>query len=146
MLLPGVKVYLDIEQANGERLSKTGSYPQGLAQYLGELAGAAESVAPLYTAEKFAPADDASFAEGEGAAWVLGWFAEQVPSESYVSLIPTVAGGTHESGLRSGVFDAVKAFIEHHGLLPRGVKLQQDDVCARMALSLIHISEPTRPY
>ncbi|MGB7988522.1 MAG: DNA topoisomerase IV subunit B [Candidatus Methylophosphatis roskildensis] len=136
VLLPGVKVYLDIEQANGERLSKTWSYPQGLAQYLGELAGAAESVAPLYTAEKFAPADDASFAEGEGAAWVLGWFAEQVPSESYVNLIPTVAGGTHESGLRSGVFDAVKAFIEHHGLLPRGVKLQQDDVCARMAFVL----------
>ena len=136
VLLPGVKVYLDIEQANGERLSKTWSYPQGLAQYLGELAGAAESVAPLYTAEKFAPADDASFAEGEGAAWVLGWFAEQVPSESYVNLIPTVAGGTHESGLRSGVFDAVKAFIEHHGLLPRGVKLQQDDVCSRMAYVL----------
>lgn len=136
VLLPGVKVYLDIEQANGERLSKTWSYPQGLAQYLGELAGSAESVAPLYTAEKFAPADDASFAEGEGASWVLGWFAEQVPSESYVNLIPTVAGGTHESGLRSGVFDAVKAFIEHHGLLPRGVKLQQDDVCARMAFVL----------
>ena len=67
---------------------------------------------------------------------MLGWFAEPVPSESYVNLIPTVAGGTHESGLRSGVFDAVKAFIEHHGLLPRGIKLQQEDVCARMAFVL----------
>ena len=110
--------------------------PAGAGQYLGELAGSSEPVAPLYAAEKFAPADDANFAEGEGAAWALGWFAEPVPSESYVNLIPTVAGGTHESGLRSGVFDAVKAFIEHHGLLPRGVKLQQEDVCARMAFVL----------
>ncbi|HMV55070.1 MAG TPA: DNA topoisomerase IV subunit B [Rhodocyclaceae bacterium] len=136
VLLPGVKVFLDIEQAGGETLSKTWSYPQGLAQYLNELAGGIEPVAPLYAAEKFAPADDASFAEGEGAAWVLGWFAEAVASESYVNLIPTVAGGTHESGLRAGVFDAVKSFIEHHGLLPRGVKLQQEDVCARMAFVL----------
>lgn len=136
VLLPGVKVYLEIEQPGGDRLSKTWSYPQGLAQYLGEMTGEAESAAPLYAAEKFAPADDANFAEGEGAAWVLGWFAEPVPSESYVNLIPTVAGGTHESGLRSGVFDAVKSFIEHHGLLPRGIKLQQEDVCARMAFVL----------
>jgi topoisomerase-4 subunit B len=51
-------------------------------------------------------------------------------------LIPTVAGGTHESGLRAGVFEAVKSFIEHRALLPRGVKLQQDDVCSRMAFVL----------
>jgi topoisomerase-4 subunit B len=57
-------------------------------------------------------------------------------SESYVNLIPTVAGGTHESGLRAGVFEAVKSFIEHRALLPRGVKLQQDDVCGRMAFVL----------
>ena len=57
-------------------------------------------------------------------------------SESYVNLIPTVAGGTHESGLRAGVFEAVKSFIEHRALLPRGVKLQQDDVCSRMAFVL----------
>ena len=136
VLLPGVKVYLDQEQADGRLLTKTWSYPEGLPQYLREQAGGAEPVAPLFAAEKFVGADDEAFAEGEGAAWVLGWFAENVPSESYVNLIPTVAGGTHESGLRAGVFDAVKSFIEHHGLLPRGVKLQQDDVCARMAFVL----------
>jgi topoisomerase-4 subunit B len=32
--------------------------------------------------------------------------------ESYVNLIPTVAGGTHESGLKDGLFAAVKGFIE----------------------------------
>jgi topoisomerase-4 subunit B len=136
VLLAGVKVVLEIEQPDGKTLSKTWSYPQGLPQYLRELAGGVEPVAPLYSGEKYAASEDAAFAEGEGAAWVLGWFAEAVPSESYVNLIPTVAGGTHESGLRAGVFEAVRAFVEHHGLLPRGVKLQQEDVCARMAFVL----------
>ena len=136
VLLPGVKVCLDQEQADGQLLTKTWSYPEGLPQYLREQSGGAEPVAPFFAAEKFVGADDEAFSEGEGAAWVLGWFAESVPSESYVNLIPTVAGGTHESGLRVGVFEAVRSFIEHHGLLPRGVKLQQDDVCARMAFVL----------
>jgi topoisomerase-4 subunit B len=136
VLLPGVKVLLDIEQADGSMLSKTWTYPQGLAGYLAELAGEQAPVAPAYAAEKYAGADDALFAEGEGAAWAFAWFAEALPSESYVNLIPTVAGGTHESGLRAGVFEAVKSFIEHHALLPRGVKLQQDDVCGRMAFVL----------
>ena len=136
VLLPGVAVMLDVEQADGSMLSKTWRYPDGLAGYLAELAAGQEAVAPIYAAEQYASGEDESFAEGEGAAWALGWFAEAMGSESYVNLIPTVAGGTHESGLRSGVFDAVKSFIEHHALLPRGVKLQQEDVCGRMAFVL----------
>ncbi|HZV54578.1 MAG TPA: DNA topoisomerase IV subunit B, partial [Rhodocyclaceae bacterium] len=136
VLLPGVAVMLDVEQADGSMLSKTWRYPDGLAGYLAELAAGQEAVAPIYAGENYASGEDESFAEGEGAAWALGWFAESLPSESYVNLIPTVAGGTHESGLRSGVFEAVKSFIEHHALLPRGVKLQQEDVCGRMAFVL----------
>ena len=136
VLLSGVSVRLDIEQASGPALTKTWSYPDGLAGYLREQAGDLEPVAPLYTAEKYADKDDATFAPGEGAAWVIGWFEQSVPSESFVNLIPTVAGGTHESGLRAGVFDAVKSFIEHHALLPRGVKLQQEDVAGRMSFVL----------
>ncbi|MDO8347603.1 MAG: DNA topoisomerase IV subunit B [Rugosibacter sp.] len=136
VLLPGVKVRLDIEQSDGSTSSKTWSYPQGLAGYLEELAGAAEAVAPLYAAEKFADAEHPDFAPGEGAAWAIGWFSDPVPSESYVNLIPTVVGGTHESGLKAGVFEAVKTFIEQRALLPRGVKLQQDDVAGRMAFIL----------
>ena len=136
VLLPGVQVKLDIEQADGAMLGKTWRYPEGLAGYLREQAGDLAPVAPVYAGEKYAGGDDANFAEGEGAAWALGWFAEPVASESYVNLIPTVAGGTHESGLRSGVFEAVKSFIEHHALLPRGIKLQQEDVCARLSFVL----------
>ncbi|AVR88249.1 DNA topoisomerase IV subunit B [Thauera aromatica] len=136
VLLSGVAVRLDIEQANGPALSKTWSYPEGLAGYLKEVAGDTEPVAPIFTAEKYAGKDDPSFAPGEGAAWALAWFESAVPSESYVNLIPTVNGGTHESGLRAGVFEAMKSFIDHHTLLPRGVKLQQEDVCGRMSFVL----------
>ena len=41
--------------------------------------------------------------------------SRQPVRESYVNLIPTSAGGTHESGLRDGLFNAVKSFIELHG-------------------------------
>ncbi|HEX8987110.1 MAG TPA: DNA topoisomerase IV subunit B [Rhodocyclaceae bacterium] len=136
VLLPGVQVLLDVEQADGTVQSKTWRYPDGLAGYLCELMGGEAPLAPVYAAEKYASGDDESFAEGEGASWALGWWPDAAPSESYVNLIPTVAGGTHESGLRAGVFEAVKTFIEHRALLPRGVKLQQEDVCARMAFVL----------
>ena len=136
VLLSGVAVRLDIEQADGPALSKTWSYPEGLAGYLKELAGDVEAVAPIFTADKYAAKDDPTFAAGEGAAWALAWFESAVPSESYVNLIPTVNGGTHESGLRAGVFEAMKSFIDHHTLLPRGVKLQQEDVCGRMSFVL----------
>ncbi len=136
VLLPGVAVRLDVEQTSGPALSKTWSYPEGLAGYLREVAGDIEPVAPIFTGERYADAEDGSFANGEGAAWALAWFESAVPSESYVNLIPTVAGGTHESGLRAGVFEAMKTFIDHHALLPRGVKLQQEDVCGRMSFVL----------
>ena len=136
VLLPGVKVVLEAEQPDGKFLSKTWRYPEGLSGYLKELVGDDPPVGLIYAAENFASGEHEAFAEGEGAAWAFGWWPEAAPCESYVNLIPTVAGGTHESGLRSGVFDAVKVFIEHHALLPRGVKLQQEDICGKMGFVL----------
>lgn len=62
--------------------------------------------------------------------WALVW-TEQANSsinESYVNLIPTIQGGTHVNGLRSGLFDALSEFCELRNLLPRGVKLTADDL------------------
>jgi topoisomerase-4 subunit B len=56
--------------------------------------------------------------------------------ESYVNLIPTPAGGTHESGLREGLFQAVRGFIELHNLMPKGLKLLPEDVFARVSFVL----------
>src|SRR5689334_18803298 len=78
-----------------------------------------------------------TFAEGEGAAWVVAWSEEgPLTRESYVNLIPTPAGGTHESGLRDGLFQAVKSFVELHNLQPKGVKLLAEDVFARVSFVL----------
>lgn len=49
-------------------------------------------------------------------------------SESYANLIPTIGGGTHVNGLRSGLVEAVREFCEFRQLLPRGVKLAPEDV------------------
>jgi topoisomerase-4 subunit B len=67
----------------------------------------------------------------------VAWTEEgAVVRESYVNLIPTPSGGTHESGLRDGLFGAVKNFVEMHSLLPKGVKLLPEDVFARVSFVL----------
>jgi topoisomerase-4 subunit B len=134
VLLPGVNVLLHVEK-DKEAPTRTWHYPEGLKGYLEELTDQQEPVAPVFTGERYVEhrSDSDSFAEGEGAAWAFAWHeASAGQGESYVNLIPTAAGGTHEAGLRSGVFEAVKSFIEHHGLLPRGVRLQMEDVSARL--------------
>ena len=93
----------------------------------------ADPVLPLFEGEGFADASHESFAEGEGAQWCVAFTEDGHPiRESYVNLIPTSAGGTHESGLRDGLFTAVKSFIDLHALLPKGVKLLPEDVFARV--------------
>ncbi len=132
VLLPGLEISLTIE--NGE--TKTWCFANGMQQYLaeqidGELAG------PIFTAEKYAAPGDENFPAGAGAAWALCWSTEgNLARESYVNLIPTPAGGTHETGLRQAAFDAVKGFAEHHALLPKGVKLAADDVFSRVSFVL----------
>ena len=62
--------------------------------------------------------------------WAVIWLPEkgQVIAESYVNLIPTVQGGTHVSGFRSGLLAAVREFCEFRNLIPRGIKLTADDI------------------
>jgi topoisomerase-4 subunit B len=69
----------------------------------------------------------------EAASWAVAWLPEggEPVTESYVNLIPTVQGGTHVNGLRTGLTEAVREFCEFRNLLPRGVKLAPEDVWAR---------------
>ena len=137
VLLPGVKVSFTQEKS-GE--TQTWLYEQGLRGYLTEAlsqSGSGETLIPLFEGEQYASPDAEGFAEGEGAAWVVAWTEDgNVVRESYVNLIPTPAGGTHESGLREGLFGAVKSFVEMHSLLPKGVKLLPEDVFARASFVL----------
>jgi topoisomerase-4 subunit B len=137
VLLPGVKVSLTNAKTGD---TQTWQYDQGLRGYLIESLAQASNVEPLiplFEGEQYASADTEGFAEGEGAAWVVAWTEEgNIVRESYVNLIPTSAGGTHESGLREGLFGAVKSFVEMHSMLPKGVKLLPEDVFARVSFVL----------
>jgi topoisomerase-4 subunit B len=137
VLLPGVTVTLTIAKTGD---TQTWRYDEGLRGYLNEALAQVsngQTLIPLFEGAQFAGAGDDGFAEGEGASWVVAWTEEgQVVRESYVNLIPTVSGGTHESGLREGLFGAVKSFVELHSMLPKGVKLLPEDVFARVSFVL----------
>jgi topoisomerase-4 subunit B len=137
VLLPGIRVvFADARSGRTQQWQ----YAEGLRGYLVEAlaeGGTGEPVIPLFEGEQSVAAGHETFAEGEGAQWVVAWTEEgALVRESYVNLIPTTAGGTHESGLREGLFGAVKGFIEMHGLLPKGVKLLPEDVFARASFVL----------
>ncbi|MBB5446455.1 MULTISPECIES: DNA topoisomerase IV subunit B [unclassified Paraburkholderia] len=137
VLLPGVEVTL-VNEKTGERQSW--KYEDGLRGYLLEGMNGSDLLIPLFEGERYAESSRSSeetFAEGEGAAWVVAWSEEgPLTRESYVNLIPTPAGGTHESGLRDGLYQAVKSFVELHNLQPKGVKLLAEDVFARVSFVL----------
>ncbi|MDR0576584.1 MAG: type IIA DNA topoisomerase subunit B [Candidatus Accumulibacter sp.] len=132
VLLPGLEISLSVE--GGE--TKTWRFADGMRQYLAEQADG-ELACPIFTGENYAAAGDENFPAGSGAAWALCWSADgNLARESYVNLIPTPAGGTHETGLRQAAFDAVKSFAEHRALLPKGVKLAAEDVFSRLSFVL----------
>lgn len=133
VLMPGVTVQLTDEK---KKDTQTWQYKGGLRDYLMQTLPA-DPVIPLFEGEGFADSNEGNFAEGEGAAWCVAFTEDGQPvRESYVNLIPTTAGGTHDSGLRDGLFNAVKSFIELHNLQPKGVKLLPEDVFARASYVL----------
>ena len=137
VLLPGVTVTLTTAKSGDVQ---TWKYDEGLRGYLNEMlaqSSSGDTVIPVFEGAQYSTGETDGFAEGEGAAWVVAWTEEGgVVRESYVNLIPTSNGGTHESGLRDGLFGAVKNFVEMHSLLPKGVKLLPEDVFARVSFVL----------
>jgi topoisomerase IV subunit B len=134
VLMPGVSVSLTLEKS-GEK--QTWLYKGGLRDYLMQTLPA-DPIIPLFEGEHYADGGETeNFAEGEGAAWCVAFTDDgNVMRESYVNLIPTPAGGTHESGLKDGLFGAIKGFIDLHSLLPKGVKLMPEDVFSRASFVL----------
>ncbi|OGA70279.1 MAG: DNA topoisomerase IV subunit B [Betaproteobacteria bacterium RIFCSPLOWO2_12_FULL_68_20] len=136
-LLPGLTTVLEVEGKE----KKTWKYERGMAQYFDFMLQGRELAAPLFAGEKIfdekAAAEHAEIEAGEGAAWAIGWVAEgEVFADSHVNLIPTRSGGTHEAGFRSGVFEALAAFMETRALAPKGVKLIADDLFQRACFTL----------
>ena len=134
VLMPGATVSFTVEKT-GE--TTTWLYQGGLRDYLLQSLPA-DPLIPLFEGEQFAGAGETeNYAEGEGASWCVAFTEDGgLLRESYVNLIPTVAGGTHESGLKDGLFGAIKSFIDMHALLPKGVKLMPEDVFSRASFVL----------
>jgi len=125
VLLPGLRVTLADE---GSKVKNEWRYEGGLSAYLQEkIEGADGYVSPIFAGESYVGANDTNFAENEGASWAIAWAEAGGEGESFVNLIPTALGGTHEAGLRNAVYESIKEFCEHHELLTRGVSLQSED-------------------
>ena len=138
VLMPGVKVSLTVEKpGRGEPERQDWLYAAGLADYLTQTLQA-DPVIPLFEGSHHADGRESEdVAVGEGATWCVAFTEDgNAVRESYVNLIPTVAGGTHESGLKDGLFTAVKGFIDMHSLLPKGVKVMPEDVFSRASFVL----------
>src|SRR5215469_10225442 len=117
-----------LDEATGEK--DEWFYEDGLRDYLRSMLGAADYLpGDLYLG---------SLRRETGAVdFALAWLPEgELTQESYVNLIPTVQGGTHVNGLRSGLTEALREFCEIRNLLPRGVKLAPEDVWDRLCFVL----------
>ncbi len=135
VLCPGLKIkFLD------ERDDKSDEwyFEDGLFEYL-----TANMVADLALPN---PPVTGSFKSEDGEVeWGLYWSIEpaELLRESYVNLIPTVNGGTHLSGMKQGLAEALRDFIESRSLMPRGLKITAEDVAESCAYLLsVRIKNP----
>jgi topoisomerase IV subunit B len=138
MLLPGVKFTLGVEKS-GKIETQTWHFPDGIKGYFATAIAGSEPVADAFLGERYitAQSESDSFAEGEGAMWAIAWTPDgDVVAESYVNMIPTRHGGTHVSGLREGVYNAIKNFIDLHAMGQRGLKVVPEDVWSRASYVL----------
>ncbi|HNP37343.1 MAG TPA: DNA topoisomerase IV subunit B [Woeseiaceae bacterium] len=120
VLCPGLTVTLKIEKP-AEKFEWC--YSGGLEEYLLESLGGTGTL----PAEPFSGKMEG---KSEAVDWALAWAVEggQPVTESYVNLIPTVQGGTHVNGLRTGLTNALREFCDFRNLLPRGITLVPEDV------------------
>ncbi|MFG0296393.1 MAG: type IIA DNA topoisomerase subunit B [Maioricimonas sp. JB045] len=99
-------------------------HPDGIIAYLGRIVkddGKKVVNEQLFTAEK----DEDRIRVEVALQWTE---ATDEHIRSYVNGIRTRAGGSHESGLRSGVAKAVKNYMEVHNIRQKGLTITPDDI------------------
>jgi topoisomerase IV subunit B len=120
VLCPGLHVTFEDKQNNKQ---EEWFYEEGIISYLKENLRQYDSLPREPFHGHFAT-------ENEEVDWALCWLLESAEGlmESYVNLIPTIQGGTHVNGLRTGLLEAMREFCELRDLLPRNLKLTPEDV------------------
>ncbi len=128
VLCPGLEVSFTDKKADE---SETWYFEDGLKDYL-------FSAVNGYELLPEAPFCGALSGETEAIDWALIWLPEggEPIGESYVNLVPTIQGGTHVNGLRTGLTDAMREFCEFRNLLPRGLKIAPEDVWDKISFVL----------
>ena len=99
-------------------------YEEGLRGYLAESAEGLD----LILEESILCTRPSDIQEVE---FVINWSSKPYKDrldETYVNLIPTAQGGSHLNGFKSGLLDAVKEFCEYRNLIPKGLKINAEDV------------------
>jgi len=135
ILCPGLQIKFE-DEANKKKYEWC--YEDGLKDYLLESIKGIEHVPEDSFCEHFE-------GEEEAVDWAITWLLEEGEGlkESYVNLVPTAQGGTHVSGLRTGLTEALREFCEFRKLMPRGIKLTPEDVWERLCYVLsVKIKEP----
>ena len=101
----------------------------GIAEYLGKIITERQKPTIPPAGGQFYKSTDPKSSEEARLEVALSWTESTDESiRSYVNGIPTVNGGTHEAGLRSGIVKAVRNYIDTHGLSPKGVTLTAEDI------------------
>ena len=123
VLCPGLKIQF-FDEKKSERIEW--QFEDGLASYL---AKSEESDSFLLKESVHCSKLD----KESGLDFIINWSEISVKNpinETYVNLIPTAHGGSHLSGFKAGLLDALKEFCEFRNLLPKGLKLTSDDTIA----------------
>ena len=120
VLCPGLHM-IWLDEKTGEQ--HDWAYEDGLPSYLSDTLDAQETL----LSEPFV---GNMKGDKEEVYWAVNWLVDkgEAVTESYVNLVPTIQGGTHVNGLRSGLLDALREFCDLRNLLPKGLKLSPDDI------------------
>lgn len=138
ILCAGLKITLIDENAKEDEEVTVWCYESGIEEYLYD---SLKEIDFLPTEIIFGEHKS----ETEEVIWGLAWseVGSPVMTESYVNLIPTMLGGTHVNGLKSGLTEALRDFCEQRSLLPRGVRITPEDTFAHLNYLLsVKMQEP----
>ena len=123
VLCPGLQIDYFDEKKN-ERIKWI--FDEGLSDYLDEFSGCNEKL--LDETIILSKASDE-----QALDVAVNWTEEasnNLLKETYVNLIPTALGGSHLNGFKSGLLEAIKEFCDYRNLIPKGIKINSDDILA----------------
>ena len=124
VLCPGLTIEFQNENSKDPKIKWF--FEDGLKSYLEE---ASEDI-DLILEESILSSKNVKSQEVE---FVINWAHKPHKNklnETYVNLIPTAQGGSHLNGFKSGLLEALKEFCDIRSLLPKGLKLNAEDVIA----------------